>query len=729
MILIASAAALSCDDPLAPGVGRVEIDAASLQIRAGETQLLVARVLDERGATIPGRRVHWTTQNASVATVSTAGLISAVSVGSTFVAASSGGRSATVAVTVTHRPVTQVRVTPATASVIEGSSVTLTAEGLHAGGGIVPGRPITWSSGSPAIATVTSSGAVAGVSAGTATIMASIDGIVGSALVSVQRAPVATVAITPSTATILVGQSQKLTATTTSATGVVLTGRSVTWSSSAPAIASVSSTGLVTALSPGAATITAASEGKSATARITATQIPVSAVTVSPSAATISLGASAQLVALPVSASGVLLSDRRATWVSNRPSIVSVTSSGVVVAIAPGTARITATVEGKSGSADITASAIPVSRVAVTPASATMPIGTTTRLTATPFDTAGNALTGRVVTWVSGAPSVATVDETGLVAAVSSGTAVIFATCEGQRASFTATVPAIPVATVDVTPATGNLFVGSTLQLRAAVLDKAGGPIAGKVPAWTTSAPSVAAVSTAGLVVAIAPGTATITATSDGVSGTASVTVSEVPVATVTVTPAAPILNPSQTTQLTATLRDASNNVLTGRAVTWSLAATAVATVSASGVVTAIAVGTTQIRAAAGGITGSATLTVVPPPIASIVVSPDPLVITVGGTAQLTAVVRTTQGTVATNQAITWSVADRNVATISLAGLVGALREGSTVITATAAAQGQANPARATVVLTVVPPTTSKPGPPSAATATRRPARRPSPVS
>jgi hypothetical protein len=96
----------------------------------------------------------------------------------------------------------------------------------------------------------------------------------------------------------------------------------------------------------------------------------------------------------------------------------------------------------------------------------------------------------------------------------------------------------------------------------------------------------VASVSTTGVVTAVAPGSATITATVEGINATAAITVSNVPVAAVSVTPATASLTVGGTHQLTAGARDAAGNVLTGRAVTWSSSASSVASVSTTGITT-----------------------------------------------------------------------------------------------------------------------------------------------
>ncbi|HEV8266218.1 MAG TPA: Ig-like domain-containing protein, partial [Gemmatimonadales bacterium] len=109
------------------------------------------------------------------------------------------------------------------------------------------------------------------------------------------------------------------------------------------------------------------------------------------------------------------------------------------------------------------------------------------------------------------------------------------------------TTPA-PVATVDVTPSSASVEVRQTVQLTATPKDSAGTPLAGRPISWTSSDTAVATVSDTGLVTGQAPGLATITATSEGKSGSASITVTEPrPVATVDVTPSSASVEVHQT--------------------------------------------------------------------------------------------------------------------------------------------------------------------------------------
>src|SRR5437867_712169 len=86
-------------------------------------------------------------------------------------------------------------------------------------------------------------------------------------------------------------------------------------------------------------------------------------------------------------------------------------------------------------------------------------------------------------------------------------------------------LPALPVASMTVSPASTSVPVGATAQLSAVTTDSAGNTLPGLGVAWTSNNAAVAAVSGSGLVTSVATGTATITATSEGQSGTATITV------------------------------------------------------------------------------------------------------------------------------------------------------------------------------------------------------------
>lgn len=220
-------------------------------------------------------------------------------------------------------------------------------------------RPVTWVSSAPEVATV-NDGLVRGNAPGRAIVRATVEGHSGQVQVEVTApvagvsppAPVASVLVSPTEVTLPVGGTQGLSAVAQRAGGGALPDRPITWSSSGPAV-TISSSGLVTAVQPGTAIVRAESEGRGGSATITVTPAGVADVRISPSADSLPVGRTVQLVATPRDARGSPLADRKVTWESSDTGVATVLA-GLVTARRAGTARITATVEDRSASAQIT---------------------------------------------------------------------------------------------------------------------------------------------------------------------------------------------------------------------------------------------------------------------------------------------------------------------------------------------------------------------------------------
>lgn len=166
---------------------------------------------------------------------------------------------------------------------------------------------------------------------------------------------VATIALSPSSATLVAGDTLRLVALLRSASGVVLTNRILQWSSSEPATATVTGTGLVTGIvAGGPVSITASSEGITATAMVTVTRAPVASIELTPTSARIQAGGTTQLLATLRSSRGDVLTDRTTTWSSSNPAVATVSPVGVVSAIRVGDpVTISAASEGIVASAQI----------------------------------------------------------------------------------------------------------------------------------------------------------------------------------------------------------------------------------------------------------------------------------------------------------------------------------------------------------------------------------------
>ncbi len=246
----------------------------------------------------------------------------------------------------------------------------------------------------------------------------------------------------------------------------------------------------------------------------------VVSVAVTPRLNNLIVGGTQQLAAQALDASGNPIAGKSITWTSSEPNVATVSASGLVTTVGPGSTAIQASADNSSGFAAISVSA-PVSTVVITGNGGVIPVGTTQQLTANLRDAAGNSLYIRTVTWTSSAPTVATVSSSGLLTAVAAGTATISATSEGRTGTAPVTTAVtFPVATVTLSPAIANLVTGTAQQLTATLRDGSGSALADRAITWTTSNAAVATVSSTGLVTTIGSGTATITAASEGKSGT-----------------------------------------------------------------------------------------------------------------------------------------------------------------------------------------------------------------
>ncbi|MGB5303841.1 MAG: Ig-like domain-containing protein [Gemmatimonadota bacterium] len=168
-----------------------------------------------------------------------------------------------------------------------------------------------------------------------------------------------------------------------------------------------------------------------------------------------------------------------------------------------------------------------------------------------------------------------------------------------------------PVATVELTPHLAELEVGMTFGFAAVTLDSTGAVLQNRSIAWTSADPGVASVDSDGLATAVAPGSTSITATSEGIADTATLIVEAVPVVGVAVLPPDTLIEVGQVVQLAAEARDAAGEPLAGRTVVWSSLDPSVATVSDDGLVEAVGLGDVSIQAEVEAVTGTSLLTVV----------------------------------------------------------------------------------------------------------------------
>ena len=240
-----------------------------------------------------------------------------------------------------------------------------------------------------------------------------------------------------------------------------------------------------------------------------------------------------------------------------------------------------------------------VAAIRMQPTSASVPLGGHVSFQAVAVDNSGDPVSGQSVTWSSQDTTIAVVDANGNVSTRKIGSTEIIAT--GASKVGTASVNVMPpaVASVQLTPSSADILVGDVLQLNATPRDADGNALTGRTITWSSSNSSIASVSSSGSVTGLAQGTATITATSEGISSTADITVSPLEPDTVVVSPTAVSIQPKQTAQLTAIVRNSDGQSMS-TTVSWASGDPSLATVSGTGLVTGVSTGTTTVTASAG---------------------------------------------------------------------------------------------------------------------------------
>jgi len=331
------------------------------------------------------------------------------------------GTKTTVPETIVFAPVAQVNF--GTIPVLRvGENRTLTASALDGQGRAITSRPVRWSVDSPSILTVNpATGAVTGVAAGTARVTATAG--VRSATVTVRVIRrVSTVVVSPDPApNVRAAAALAFVATPKAADGSDagdLADRTITWSVVNPAgptrTASVSTNGIVTGVFPGDADVTVSVDGVSKTVRV---RVTAASISVQSATTFVLVGTKMPLQATVLDANDAPIPNVPVTWDTSNPAVATVDATGLVTALAPGLAVITATGGGATGTRPVHVTSLALD---IQPDTAEIPAGTTLQFSAE--NAAGP------VTWTTSDATIATISATGIVTGWLPGTVSIIGT-------------------------------------------------------------------------------------------------------------------------------------------------------------------------------------------------------------------------------------------------------------------------------------------------------------
>ncbi len=411
-------------------------------------------------------------------------------------------------------------------------------------------------------------------------------------------------------------------------------------------------------------------------------------VTIAPSTISLPVNGAVNITGTAFDCKGASIKNKTINYSSANTAIATVTVTGQVIGVAVGTTTVSAVANGKTGTAQVTVTPEVATSVTVSPANITLRLTNQKQFSAIAKNAAGTQIAGRTFRWSSSNSSVASVDQNGNVIALSPGSIVIAADADGVIGNSSVTVTNIPIGSCTLSPASQKVTVTQQAQPTIALRDTANNslPTAGRALNWVSDNEVVATVSSTGVITARKAGTAKITASSveyPNISCQTNFEAVDPRIVSATISPRNGSLRIGIPRQLSVALADSVGGAIgTGRVITWSSSTPAVATVSATGLVTGLSLGTARIVVNAEGVKDSVSFLVTKVPVATVRLSPLSSSVVQGGTVQLFPTVEDSTGVTVTDRVIDWSSSDPTKASVSTTGLVTSIAPGTVTITA-----------------------------------------------
>jgi len=586
---------------------------------------------------------------------------------------------------------TGIIVSPASASVAAAATVNLHATGTYSDGTSKDiTTSVTWLSSDSTVASVSNAGVATGVATGVVTVSAHSGAFSGSATLTVGSAGtnLTSITLSPVNASIPINTTLQLTATGNYSDGSTrdLTAL-VSWSSATISKATVDVAGLVQAVAAGTSSITATLGSVSQSTNITVTAPTINSISVTPEDLTLPIGISQQYIASAIYSDGSiedLVSG--VTWSSSTTSVATVDANGLATIIAAGSTTITATVGAFTDTTTITVVPAHLTSITLSPASVSIAPGTRQQFVATGNFDDGSTQVLTSALWSSSAISVLTMDASGLGVAVGPGTSTVTAISGTISATASVTVTNATLVSLAITPLASSMPAGAVKQFTATgtFSDNSSEDMTNSV-LWSSSAASIATIDNSGIATSIAMGSTTITAEWGAITQSTTLTVSNVTLVSITISPANPRLEVHTSLKFTATGNYSDGSTSTLANVSWRSSKNNFANVRGSGILHAKKAGNLTLSASSSGITGTTTVIIGTGTLVSVAITPANSSVTAGSTQQMAAIGTFSDGT---TQDVTinshWSSTVPTVATIANApvnaGLARTFAAGTTTI-------------------------------------------------
>jgi uncharacterized protein YjdB len=476
--------------------------------------------------------VTWSSSTVANATVSAAGLVDGVAVGSATITATLGSVSNSTSVTIAAPTITSISISPDDLTLPSGISQQFTASAGYSDGSVqdlVSG--VTWTSSSTTVGAIDNTGLAAILGAGTTTITATVGTFTDSTTITVLPAHLTSITIVPATISIAAGTEQPFTATGNFDDGSTQVLTSVQWSSSATSVLTVDANGLGLAIAPGTSTVTATSGVIAATASVTVSTATLVSLDIAPSNSFMPAGAAKQFTAVGhFSDSSNQDMTQSVVWSSSSPSIASINNTGAVTSFLTGSTTITATSGAISRATVLTVSTAKLVSITISPANTRVEAHTSLLFTATGVYSDGSTSPLANVSWHSTKPQFANMRSNGILHAKKSGTLTLSASAFGVTGTTTVVVGTGTLVSIAITPVNSSVSAGATQQFTATGTFSDGTTQDITLYShWSSTVPTVATIANApiraGLATTFASGTTTIGVNHSGTTATATFSV------------------------------------------------------------------------------------------------------------------------------------------------------------------------------------------------------------
>ncbi len=663
-------------------VESVSVAPKTMELNIGDSDAIEATVTPDNAT---NKAISWTTTNAGVATVSSAGVVVAVGTGTAEITASSAnGKTASTMVTVSYRKLSSVEFSSKSISLTEGKSTDL-SKLLVLNPTAVETKTIEWTSSSDNAIIDEDGLLVNNLAYGTEDVDVTVTvtdqyGTTKTATITVTltgcETQITSIAVNPTMVEIAKSATSQLSVTITPANACV---ESIIYTSQDENIATVSAQGKIMPVAEGKTTITiAVSDGYNVYNKEVAVSIIKDIVAVTavdfPNPSYIKyIGDTFQLIPTIAPSDAT---NKTLIWTSSNPAVATVDESGNVVILSSGTAIITVTANnGVSATCVITAKVIDVTSVDLSQYEITMQVYDSEQLVAI---ISPNNATDKSITWASSNESIATVDSEGNVVAKKAGSCSVSATSvNGKTKSCLVTVKDIEPTSISLSEYSCRLNIDETKEITVTLQPST---VTDTVIQWTSANTAVATISN-GIITGVSAGTTTITAkTGNDLEKTITITVNPLLAESISLNTTEATLLEQEQQILVATVLPAKTS---DKSISWSSSNPSVVSIDANGKLTAKAIGYAEITAqTVNGLEATCivyvTLNVVA--VSAVQIVPETLEMYIGDMESLTATIVPSN---ATNKSLVWSTTKSSVATVDQYGNVSAVSVGTTNITAT----------------------------------------------